>query len=438
MDLKNNKIWTVSELSRYIRLAIEETFTKIYLKGEVSSISQKDHIYFSLQDGKTQIDCICWNSQLSKLNNNIEKDKKYIIEGKITTYEQKSRYQIIVYNAFLDQDGEAKHKLQALKAKLQQEGYFDVANKQEIPQFATHVGLITSKEGAVMHDIIDKINSRRSLKITLFNAIMQGENCPNNIIAGLNKLHKMKNKPQVIIIARGGGTDEDLYIFNDEKIAHAVFKSTIPIISAIGHESDFTILDLVADKRASTPTSAAEMVTHITSTYLKEKIIIHKNKLTMIMKQQYNYFLKDLSIYEIKINQVVKQKFNFWNNLLHRFAQKIISPQNALETKSIKLQNIEKILSIYYNNNLERKRDFLQRININNLYLTYWQQQKDKIAVLTKDLNNLSYHGILEKGFALPYDKNYKIIKSINGFENGSSYFLQLKDGKIKFKPEGK
>ncbi len=438
MDLKNNKVWTVSELSRHIRLTLEENFSKIYLKGEVSSISAKGHIYFSLQDEETQIDCICWNSQLAKIDSQIEKDKKYIIEGKITTYEQRSKYQVIVQNAFLDKEGEAKQKLQELKTKLQEKGYFDTANKQEIPRLATHIGLITSKEGAVMHDIIDKISSRRMLKITLYNAIMQGENCPKSVIAGLKKLHKMKNKPEIIIIARGGGAEEDLYIFNNEDIANMVFKSTIPIISAIGHESDFTILDLVADKRASTPTSAAEMVTSITSEYLKEKITLYKNRLKTIMKQKYESFLKDLSIYTMKINQVLKQKFNLLEHVLHKFEQKIISPQATLDTKLIKLKNMEKILFIYYSNNLKNRGDFLQKIDIKNSYLTYLNQQKEKIISLTKDLNNLSYHGILEKGFALPYDKSNKIVKSVGSFKSGSSYFLQLKDGKIKFKPEGK
>jgi len=254
---------TVSELSRKIRSVIENDFKVISVVGEISNFRhhQSGHFYFTLKDDKSQIGANMWSSNNILLRFKPEDGMKVIVKGRVTVYESRGSYQIDVWEMERAGEGELQFAFEELKRKLFEEGLFDQVHKKELPEFPARVGLITSEAGAAYHDFV-KITKKRYpfVKLFLISAMMQGASAPLSIINAIRIGNKSKYKPEMLVIARGGGSAEDLSCFNNEKLAREIFASEIPVVSAIGHEIDFTIVDFVSDLRAPTPSAAAEMI----------------------------------------------------------------------------------------------------------------------------------------------------------------------------------
>ncbi|ARN84994.1 exodeoxyribonuclease VII large subunit [Candidatus Nucleicultrix amoebiphila] len=256
------KIWSVSEISTLLKGLLEESFPYVQIKGEISGAKfhVSGHLYFSIKDANSVLNCVCWRGVASGLRDKIADGLEVICTGSITAYSARSSYQLTVEKIEIAGEGALLKLLQERKEKFLKEGLFDPARKKPLPFLPRSIGVITSKTGAVIRDILHRLSDRFPLPVMLWPVSVQGEGSAEQIaeaIRGFNQLSH--NKPDVLIVARGGGSIEDLWSFNEEIVIRAVAESEIPIISAVGHETDTTLIDFVSDRRAPTPTAAAEM-----------------------------------------------------------------------------------------------------------------------------------------------------------------------------------
>ncbi len=393
--MKNIPEFSVSEITSLTKNILEENFERVRIRGEVSKIKEnKGHLYFSLKDENFILNAICWSSAVPLLQVFPEEGMEVVAEGKITTYAKSSisSYQIKVDQIELQGEGALLKLVEQRKKKLQAEGYFNEENKKSIPFIPNKIGIITSPTGAVIMDIINRVQDRYPTHLLIYPISVQGNKSAGEIIKGIEFFNKRINV-DTIIIARGGGGAEDLLSFNDENVVKSAFASKIPIISAIGHETDFTLLDLVADYRASTPTAAAEKAVP-EKNVLIEKIFAFNKQLI----SNFNLFLreKDKNVY-----QLVKS-LNI-NNL-----------KNFIKEKKDKIKIYDKSLT----NLLKDKFKYFQ-LNLNSIFAR---------------LDSLDTKKILKRGFSIIRDLNNNIIYKKNHTLKNNDVIIELSDGKIKAK----
>ena len=435
--IKNNTPFTVTEISLIIKQYIESSFQNIEIKGEVSGIkiASSGHIYFSLKDENAVLNAICWRYIATKLPIQLEDGMEIICEGNISTYPGRSNYQIIIKNIKLAGEGILLAKLEEIRKKLTIEGIFDEKYKKQLPKIPQKIAIITSLQGAVIQDIIHRLKDRFPIKTLICDVIVQGNEAAGYIveaIEGLNNLPKNISSPDIIIVARGGGSIEDLWPFNEEIVVRAVFNSTIPIISAIGHETDTTLIDLVADKRAPTPTAAAELITPD-----KSQIIDKLNK------------------FKITLNNILPNLINYKSTLLKSLLTNLSSTTNYFENLRNKFKNFNVLLDVKFNSlyklyewkvtslklsslNLHRliitNQDKLSNSvwRINELYKNKLNKMSDNLLSNKKLLISYNHKNILKRGFSLIRDyKNNKLIKSCNELKKDKLIKIELYDGII-------
>jgi len=386
----DENIYSVSKLSNDIKLFVEANFENIRLKGEVqgAKVHQSGHVYFSLKDESSLIDAICWKWSYLKQSLKLEDGMEIICECDVTTYPMRSKYQVIVKNYKLAGEGALLKMLEERKKKLLAEGYF--AQKRPLPYLPQKIGVITSETGAVFHDIMNRLRARFPMHVMLWPVIVQGEGAVEDIkgaISGFNGMSASK-KPDVLIIARGGGSIEDLMVFNDEEIVKAVFASKIPTISAIGHETDTTLIDYAADVRAATPTAAAEIVVPVRAELLSN-LQERGERLLNLAKNLYNRH--ELRVQKCKISYA--------------------SLVNLLQ---LKMQRLDYAV--------ERG---------NNLIKNAFDRKFQRFELASKMLESYSYTNTLKRGFAIVYDKNHKVIKNSSATVAGDEISIKLYDSKI-------
>ena len=253
---------TVTDLTRRIKHSLESSFSSVVVQGELSNFKRhtSGHIYFTLKDEGAQIAAVLWRSRSAMLSFQPEDGMKVIVTGRLTVYEVRGAYQIEVSSIRPVGIGELQMAFEYLKRKLAAEGLFDAEHKKPLPEFPERIGIITSPTGAALHDMLNVLRRRfPGVEVILRPTLVQGAGASDDIARAVNDLNEVGGI-DVIIVARGGGSLEDLWAFNDETVARAIFKSTVPVVSAVGHEIDFTIADFVADLRAPTPSAAAELV----------------------------------------------------------------------------------------------------------------------------------------------------------------------------------
>ncbi len=391
--MKNIPEFSVSEITELTRSILEEKFDRVRIKGEISKVKEnKGHLYFSLKDEKYILNAICWSSNVNNLKILPEEGMEVFAEGKITTYAKGSisSYQINVDQIDLQGEGTLLKIIEERRKKLQKEGYFDISSKKNIKTFPDKIGIITSPSGAVIMDIINRIRERFPIKLLIYPVSVQGIKTAQEVIQGLN-FFNTKIFVDTIIIARGGGGLEDLMPFNDEQLIKQVFKSKIPVISAIGHETDNTLLDFVADYRASTPTAAAEKAVP------DQKAVFDK----------IFFFNKQL-------------KSNF--NLLFLDKKKILNQYS----KSLDLKTLK--------NFIKDKNKYLANLN-SNLFLNIKNNFKFcKLELKNKlsRLESLNLKNILKRGFTIIKDKNNKIVTRSVPLKKSSDISITFFDGELK------
>ena len=435
--ISNIKEFSVSELNYAIKNIVEYNFNMIKVKGEVSQINKHSsgHVYFTLKDGKSIISAICWRSCVPKLNIEIENGIHVVVKGRITTYDPQSKYQIIIDQIDYEGEGTLLKLLEDRKKKLALQGFFDQKRKKKIPKIPSKIGVITSETGAVINDIIHRLSERYPIELLVFQANVQGSKSLQDLIDGINYFNKSSSPPDVIIIARGGGSLEDLMPFNEVRLVKAISMSSIPLISAVGHETDFTLCDLVADLRAPTPTAAAEFV------------VPDRNDLFYKIKSNFslinNIFQKKIS--DKKLNLKVSiTKLPEFENLINTnyqsldFFEKKIYDLLIITLKNSKInffQKTEKFNKEYLLQKLENFKSMISLLNNNikvqlNIVSKF---KKNQIISAERQLSLLSYKSVLKRGFSVIRYKN-KLVQDETKLKKGVTFDIEFYESKFKAK----
>lgn len=347
------KIYKVSEVNKYIKMVFDkDTFlSDIRIRGEITNFKAHytGHFYFTLKDETSTIKCVMFKGYASTVKFKPADGMKVVIDGQVSVFERDGAYQIYCKTMSPEGLGELYLAYEQLKEKLKKEGLFDTSLKKKIPFLPKRVGVITSKTGAVVRDIIN-VTTRRypNVDLLIYPAAVQGVNVASTVIAGLDTFNKLNNV-DVIIIARGGGSFEDLFGFNDEALARKIFESKIPIVSAVGHETDFTICDFVSDLRAPTPSAAAELV-YPQYSDIVNRILMDKNRIMVGTKnflerrREYVRRLKAAKLekvpldminrYRLTIDSIMKQSYNMLNLKLEKYKSRSMQTIAKIDTLS--------------------------------------------------------------------------------------------------------
>lgn len=386
-------VYSVSQVNSYIKNMFTQDFVlnSIYIKGEVSNCKYhtSGHIYFSLKDKGGVISGVMFAGNRGGLNFTLKEGQNVIVLGSVSVYEKSGSYQVYAKQIMLDGAGQLYQKYEELKKELEEMGMFDIMYKQPIPKYATKIGICTASTGAAIQDIRN-ISSRRNpyVQLYLYPAIVQGEDAAASIVQGLRYLDEMDM--DVIIVGRGGGSIEDLWAFNEEAVARTIFNMKTPVISAVGHETDTTIADYVADLRAPTPSAAAELAVFDYNEF--------KNKLF-----QYKRTLENKLEREIQKNRILVKNYEARVNY--------VSPKNQLLTKK---QYVDELFT-----------------KMENLFKNKLTNDKHTLGILAERLNGLSPLNKLSNGYAYITDDNLHTITSVGQIDVGEKVLLNLKDGKV-------
>ena len=431
--MSNIPVFSVSELSHLIKKKLENDFSYIQIKGEISDLKLwNGHFLFNLKDHKGVIAARIWSNRVPFLSFKPEEGLEITATGKISTHVAKSSYNLIIDNIRATSEGEFLKLIEFRKRKLKEEGIFK--KSQALPLLPDKIGIVTSLTGAVIEDIKNKISIKFPCHLLIYPISVQGNRAEEDLVNAIRLLNtiKKKNAPDVIIIARGGGSVEDLMPFNSEKLAYEIFNSKIPIISAVGHETDFSISDFAADFRASTPTAAADMVVP-EKKELEKKIYNYSKNMHIFFKQRIEN--KNTSLQQTYLRVTHPRKLIDINKkkLRERFLHflrlntfKINEKENRLNLFSLKnpislVFGAEKILKKTKN-------------NINNTIFLFLKNKTQILESNSKVLDTSSYQKWLEKGFAILKNNNNKIIKNAEKLNVGEEIKIKLFKGDVNAK----
>lgn len=412
----NNEVsLTVTDINNYIKNIVDGDFflSNVTLKGEISNLKfhTRGHLYFSLKDENSKINAVMFNYKNLGLNFIPKDGMNVIVKGKVSVFTTGGSYQITVSNMKEDGIGNLYILFEELKRRLEREGLFSPEHKKKLPRIPKKVGVITAATGAAIKDIISTINRRFPLtEIILFPTLVQGVGAKENIVKMINEANE--SDVDVIILGRGGGSIEDLWAFNEEIVARAIYNSTKPIVSAVGHEIDFTISDFVSDMRAPTPTGAAELV-------VPSKVEIQS-------------YLND---YKGRIISVINKKIKSYTDTFSKLKNTYIlkNPISMYEIDEQKLDNMLEKLGSIMTYKLEREKSELNNLSkmISPNMLNRLDKEKIKLENIETKLNLLNPENILKKGYSLTLVEG-KIVKSINSVKKGSIIDTKFSDGIIK------
>ena len=426
MVRENIQEYSVSEISDSIKGTLENSFGYVKVRGEVSGLSKpaSGHIYLNLKDDKAVIKAIIWRSAAARISFVPEDGLEVICSGKLTTgysdrYPGRSDYSIIVDSITPAGEGALMALLEQRKKKLAAEGLFEEQNKKSLPKYPETIGIVTSPTGAVIKDILHRLDERFPCNVVLWPVPVQGQDAAQLIsdaVDGFNNLSSKDevNIPDLIIIARGGGSIEDLWPFNEEIVIRSVFKSNIPIVSAIGHETDTTLIDFVSDLRAPTPTAAAEI-----STPDKEELLRDINEKHNRLNYSINLYLDNLKDNFISIKDKLPVSLKLFLNNLTSYFQNISQLLNfrvlgeQLKSSKVKLISLEESL-------LKAKNILVERL----------QKELDNKSTL---LESLSYKSVLKRGYSVTRSSN-KIIKSKKDLKDESELIIETNFATLKAK----
>lgn len=419
----NTEPLTVSALTKYIKYIFDHdtNLSRVLVKGEVSNFTHhsRGHFYFTLKDEGAQIKAVMFRQHAQSVSFKIEDGMKVIVEGYVSVYVAGGSYQIQVEQLHVDGIGELYLRFEQLKKKLAQEGLFDERYKKPLPRFPKRIAVITSPTGAAIRDIITTIERRyRLAEVILIPTLVQGTQAKQSIVQSIKRANQLEDI-DVIILGRGGGSIEDLWCFNEEDVAYAIFHSKVPIVSAVGHETDFTISDFVSDRRAATPTAAAEIVVPNS-----QDILVYLDQLKLRLSQGLTARYQQV---ELRLKRI-RESFIFKNptRMLEQYYYRLDSIHKRLEMKSPKVQlqlvtqqldNFRKQLNDYYMNIIREHRSLFERT--------------------VEKLELVNPLGVLQRGYAI-VKKDDRTVQSIHEVDVDDRLQLELKDGVINVKVKEK
>lgn len=433
----NDKYLTVTALTKYLKYKFDtdDNLRKVYIKGEISNFKAHTtgHLYFSIKDEGSIIKAIMFASNAKKLTFEPKEGSKVLVTGTVSVYPATGNYQIYVDSIEEDGIGNLYIEFEKLKAKLSSEGLFDSKYKKEIPKYPSSIGIVTASTGAAIRDILSTIKRRYPIcKTYLFPCLVQGEYASQDIVA---KIKEANHYPlDVLIVGRGGGSFEDLNCFNNEEVARTIFDSKIPIISAVGHEVDFTIADFVADLRAPTPTGAAEMAV--------PNLVDVKNRI-----EQYSIRLKEAIYKKIKLKKLyldsVKNSFVIKNPKLmyQNVIQHLDTLMEKLNTTILKKINVSKLtLEHLKSSYIFKNPNSLYEEQKEDLYILNYRLYQSMKNVVIKEKNNLNNVinkltllnplTILDRGYNIAYKDN-EIVKTVSSIQVNDNLKIKMGDGEL-------
>ena len=410
---------------------------RVYLTGQVSNFRKRPtHQYFSLKDDRAVIQATIWSGIYQKLGFDLEEGMKINVIGRVQVYEPSGSYSIIIEKAEPDGVGALAIQFEQLKKKLSEEGLFQERFKQAIPQFAKRIGVVTSRSGAVIQDIITTVSRRfPGVEIVLYPTKVQGEGAAEEIARNITRANEREDL-DVLIIGRGGGSIEDLWAFNEEIVVRSIFESRLPIISSVGHETDVTLADFVADKRAATPTAAAELATPVTKldllTYLKnqEKRMATAVQNTLSKKKE---VLRGLSQ-----SVIFRQPERLYDGYLQRLDQLMLRLKQGLNGELVRNQQkfqaqIHRLEQLSPNVKIQRYQDRIQQLQklMRSQMAVIYDAKVAEVKRLSEALLMLDTSRIVARGYAI-VKKEDTVVSSVNDLKKNDQVMLMMRDGQVE------
>ncbi len=429
-------IYTISRLNREVRYLLEEVYPSIWIEGEISNLAKpgSGHFYFTMKDNEAQIRCAFFKNRHANLRFDIDNGMKVLAKANVGLYEGRGEYQLIIQQIEPAGAGALQIAFDALKQKLSSEGLFDEKHKKAIPKYAKTIGVITSETGAAIRDILTVLKRRYPLcDLIIYPVSVQGDEAAK-MIANKIKVAEKRKECDVLIIARGGGSLEDLWAFNEEIVARAIFSIDTPIVSGIGHEIDFTITDFVADLRAPTPSAAAELVSPNIDE-LRQELEIREKQLVRFQKQIIKNYKKSIEILfknlprpDRKLIELMQRIDEHSIHLKHHFEKNISSKKITLTKIENRLTKLNPVYIVAQ-----------QLSHVNNLHFRFigtirsiLKQKNSEIMSIKSILTSISPTATLERGYAIVTDYNTnKIVKNSDKLKIGKKLHVKLAESEI-------
>ncbi len=430
---------SVSSLTKYLKLKFDRDpyLERVYLTGQVSNFRRRpNHQYFSLKDEQAVIQATMWAGTFKKLDFELEEGMKINVVGRVQIYEPSGSYSIIIEKAEPDGVGALAIQFEQLKKKLTEAGYFDERHKQPLPQFVKKIGVVTSPSGAVIRDIITTVSRRfPGVEILLFPTKVQGEGASQEVAANI-ALANEREDLDLLIVGRGGGSIEDLWAFNEEVVVQAIFESRLPVISSVGHETDTTLADFVADRRAATPTAAAELATLVTKVDIISWISERQNR-------AYQAGLRVIKRDQERLGKLAKSViFRQPERLYDGYAQKCdhltsrlkstVEQQVQQASQAQQLLN-QRLLAVDLERNIRRYKERIEALKrlLTSQVTSQYESQLARFEKAQDALLSLDTSRIIARGYAM-VQKGDKVISSVTEVAKGEQLSVQLKDGQLE------
>ena len=433
------KYLSVTTLTKYLKMKFDKDpyLERVYLTGQVSNFRKRPtHQYFSLKDDRAVIQATIWSGIYQKLGFDLEEGMKINVIGRVQVYEPSGSYSIIIEKAEPDGVGALAIQFEQLKKKLSEEGLFQERFKQAIPQFAKRIGVVTSRSGAVIQDIITTVSRRfPGVEIVLYPTKVQGEGAAEEIARNIARANEREDL-DVLIIGRGGGSIEDLWAFNEEIVVRSIFESRLPIISSVGHETDVTLADFVADKRAATPTAAAELATPVTKldllTYLKNQ---EKRMATAV---QNTLSKKKEALRGLSQSVIFRQPERLYDGYLQRLDQLMLRLKQGLNGELVRNQQkvqaqIHRLEQLSPIVKLQRYQDRIQQLQklMRSQMAVIYDAKVAEVKRLSEALLMLDTSRIVARGFAI-VKKEDAVVSSAKDLKVNDQVMLVMRDGQVE------
>lgn len=435
----NQPEYSVSEISTALKRTVEDSFGYVRVRGEISGFKRaaSGHLYMDLKDDKAVLNAVCWRGNAGKMTFKPEDGLEVICSGKLTTYPGRSNYQIVIESMEPAGEGALMALLEKRKKELAAEGLFDASRKKEKPFMPQLIGVVTSPTGAVIRDILHRISDRFPVHVLVWPVKVQGEGAAAEIAAAIRGFNGLLHPPELLIVARGGGSMEDLWCFNEEVVVRAAADSHIPLISAVGHETDTTLIDYVADVRAPTPTAAAEMAVPVRLEWVAtlDQWGGRLNQRMLQQLQQRHERVEGLARGIPNPSQLLAyatQRLDDWNERLR------LSLPAYVDKKSQRLQLVlARLKPQDLKQRLVREEEKLQAYRLDMLVARVLRDKQDVLHLQNKLFETLNYRNVLKRGFALVKRSTGELVASASSLSSGDAVQLMFADGEVSAVADG-
>lgn len=442
----NAHAFTVSELSNNLKRTVEDIFGHVRVRGELSGVKRaaSGHLYFGLKDENAVMDGVCWAGQARKLAFNPEDGLEVICTGKLTTYPARSKYQMVVEKMEPAGAGALMALLEERKKKLAAEGLFEVSRKKPIPYLPQVIGVVTSPTGAVIRDILHRLNDRFPRHVIVWPVLVQGEGAAKQVAEAIRGFNAIDGtgavpRPDLLIVARGGGSIEDLWAFNEEIVVRAAAESVIPLISAVGHETDTTLIDYASDLRAPTPTGAAEMAVPVkadldyTLADFGKRLAFQRGRLITDRRERLTHLARALP----KPRDLLGLASQRFDELSERLPRALMAVARIQESRLNRLVGALSLSSLKQSIRYRNERLTSVSARLNPAYATRLDRLGERLAAQGRILESLSFERVLDRGYTMVTDAGGQPVTTAASLAAGDRVDVRFRDGSVSMQVEG-